>query len=111
MALSIERAQLISVVLEALFYGLFLVTFFPCLKALLWRDDSGFSSLQSIPWTMLIFCLIFATFATLDLFFQFYRALEAFTSSSDAFTVFTNISDWTNVVQVIEIVSFCSLLS
>ena len=101
MNLTIDRAQFTGLVLETLFFGIYLVTLFPFFKALLWRDDSGFFPLRSIRWTMLIVGLIFATFNILDFSLEFYRVLHAFTMSPNgAIADFSNISDWKNIVTV-----------
>ena len=106
MSLSIDRAQLIAVILQSFFLGIYFITLFPCFKALLWRDDS-FLPRQSIPWTMLIACLLFVTCNILDFSVQVYRVIRAFTVSPErAIAEFSKMSDWTNVVTVMNLECF-----
>lgn len=101
MSLSIDRAQLIALVLESLFFGVYLITLVPCFKVLLWRNDIGFLPLHSIRWTMLIVCLSFAISNVTDFSTGFYRVVRAFTMSPQgAIAEFSEISDWTNIVTV-----------
>lgn len=100
MTLSIDRAQLIALNVESIFLGIYLITLFSCLKALLWRGDS-FLPRRSIRWTMLFVCLLFATCNIMDFSVEFYRVIQAFTVSPEgAVAEFSKISDWTNVLTV-----------
>ncbi len=101
MSLSIDRAQLIALVLEALFFGVYLTTLVRCFRVLLWRNDIGFLPLNSIRWTILIVCLLLATSNLVDFSTGFYRVICAFTMSPEgAIAEFSEISDWTNIVTV-----------
>ena len=104
MQLSPDRAILIAVVFEALFFGLYLVTLFLCLKTLLWRTNSGFLPLHSIRWTMLIVCLVLAAIASMDLSVEIYHVIYAFTIfPNGAIAELLEISSWINVWKVMQI--------
>ena len=101
MSLSIDRAELIALNLQSFFFAIYLITLFPSVKALLWRDDS-FLPRQSIQWTMLIVCMIFASCNILDISVEFYRVIQAFTVSPEgAIAAFSKMDDWTNILTVI----------
>lgn len=99
MNLSVGLAQLIALLLEALLLGIHIATSFPCFKALLWRNDA-FLPFQSIRWTMLIVCLLLATFSIMDVSIEFYHVAQAFAEGTIA--KFAKISDWTHVTMVID---------
>lgn len=110
---TIDKAQIVGLFLESVFYGIFLVSWFPCLRALL--CDSGFKPRAKIHWPMLIVAVILGIFATLDVAFGLLHNIQAFvlyTGAGGAIEEFSDISDWVNVMKVYKIcwLLYCATL-
>ena len=97
----IDEAQLVSMYMEAIAYGIYVVTFGMCMRALLWSRD-GTKKLHN--WPMIVFTMTMFIFATLDIAVALRHNLDAFISykgPGGAQAEFEDISNWVNVVQVI----------
>lgn len=100
--LSTNEAQIIGLLLQSVFYGVYLVSFFVCIQCLIW-DSGRFKSLRSLHWPMLTVALILCILSTLDLVLGFLRSIQAFilcTQPGSTVKGFANSSDWVNVVKV-----------
>lgn len=98
----VTEAQLTSLFLQSICYGVLVITFGFCLHSLLNRDGRLRKS-SEIHWLMLgvtIFAFILSSF---DLALNFYNNLKAFvfyTGKGGPIEVFSKISDWVNVSKV-----------
>ncbi|KAF9016261.1 hypothetical protein BDZ89DRAFT_1166345 [Hymenopellis radicata] len=107
-AMPITEAQLLGMFLESVFLGFFLITFVQCIAILL-RDTSrsGWRSLRSINWPMLVVAILLFVFATLDVALSVVHNIQAFVfySGEDGPTGdFSQISDWINIMRTVTVV-------
>ncbi|KAF8652581.1 hypothetical protein AX16_004334 [Volvariella volvacea WC 439] len=80
--------------------GIYLVTFFSCLRVLLHPEDR-FKRLRDINFKMLIAALLMFTFASLDVAFGLRHNLDAFVAyDGDPIEEFEKISYWVNVMKM-----------
>lgn len=103
MAFTIDKAQIVGLFVQSVFYGVYLVSFAFCLRCLLWGDESKFKSRSSIHWPMVVVTLLFMMFLTFDLSLGLMHNIKAFvlyTGPGGALAEFSNISDWINVMKV-----------
>jgi uncharacterized membrane protein len=111
MAISQIEAQLLTTLIQPLFYGVYIVTLFFTLKALLWQldTDTGKPRRRKLPEIMslketLAVVVSMAIVATLDLIIFFLRSWRVFTEDSGR--SLTNVEemleaiDWLSVVGV-----------
>lgn len=97
---SIIEAEIVGLFLETLFYGFFLVTFFSCLRALLFTGEGGLKRSNDIKWPMVVVTILLAIFGSLDVFFGLVHNLQAFVySPNGAESVFTEASDWITIMK------------
>ncbi|KIK66908.1 hypothetical protein GYMLUDRAFT_145135, partial [Collybiopsis luxurians FD-317 M1] len=85
------------------FWGIYLVTFFPCMRHLLWDAKGNLRSVKSINWIMLLFALLLAFFATFDVALSLMHAIEAFilyTGPGGSEERYTRLTDWVNIMKV-----------
>lgn len=97
----IEETTMIGLSLEWVFYGIFLVTFFLCLRALVW--DSGFERRTNIHWGLLAVAVALCIFATLDVALGLLHNIQAFvlyTGPGGAVEEFSDISNWISFSKV-----------
>lgn len=98
---TIDKAQLLALLLEAVLYGIFLVSFFPCMRVLLW--DHGFKPKSMVRWPMVFVAVVLAAIATMDISYTFLLNLRAFVlykGPGGSLAVFNDISYWVSVMQV-----------
>lgn len=98
----VPEAQLTSLFLSSIFYGILLVTFGFCLHALL-SYNGRMRTASEIHWLMLSVTILAFIIGTFDLALNYYNNLKAFvfyTGKGGAMAEFANISDWVNVTKV-----------
>jgi len=84
--------------------GMFLITFFHCLRVLVW-EDGHIRSWRRLHWKMLIASLLMFTFASLDVAFGLRHNIEAFVYFQDgAIEDFERLSNWVNVMKMVDYV-------
>ncbi|KAF8191516.1 hypothetical protein K438DRAFT_1830649 [Mycena galopus ATCC 62051] len=101
----ITEAQIVALFLESVFWGIYLVTFFLCLRSLLFDSNLDWKRFANINWPMLIVTMIMSVFATLDVAVGLLHNIQAFiqyTGSGGAAEEFSHISDWVNIVKTID---------
>jgi len=101
MAFEITAAQIVALFMEAIFYGIYLVTFGSCMRVLLWKDG-WFKRLAAINKTMVTTALLMMVFATLDVGLGLRHNLDAFVYTNGGRTPaaeFAQISYWVNVMK------------
>ncbi|KZT69509.1 hypothetical protein DAEQUDRAFT_737983 [Daedalea quercina L-15889] len=97
-AFPIDEAQLVSLFMESITYGIHAVTFTMCMYT--WFTDRRKRHSRSWPW-MSVAVILFAI-GTLDVSFNFYHNLEAFLlykGTGGAEAVFDRQSNWANVMR------------
>ncbi|KAJ8474833.1 hypothetical protein ONZ45_g15815 [Pleurotus djamor] len=102
----IDESQLVGLFVEAVLYGFVVVTFPPCIRALIWSNGTRKSS-SSIQWPMLLIAIVLAAFATLDMSLTLLHNIKAFIlykGAGGAIEEFTNISDWINIMGTVDVV-------
>ena len=98
---TIDKAQLLALLLSSVFYGIFLVSFFMCMRVLLW--DRGFKPKSTIRWPMVCVAVVLATIGTINLGYTFnlnFRAFILYDGPGGPIAVFNDISYWVSVMQV-----------
>lgn len=96
----VDEAQLVALFMEAVAYGIYLVTLGICARALFW-DRLGFR--HAVNWPMVAVVLAMAIFATIDVALGLRHNLDAFifySGPGGADGEFDNISNWVNVMKV-----------
>ncbi|KAF8208510.1 hypothetical protein K438DRAFT_1712167 [Mycena galopus ATCC 62051] len=104
----ITEAQLVGLFLESVFWGIYLVTFFLCLRALLFNAELEPRRLRDLNWPMLALVFVMGTFATLDVVVGLLHNIQAFVmfkGPGGAAADFSNISDWVNIVKTVDVVA------
>ncbi|TFK38572.1 hypothetical protein BDQ12DRAFT_747923 [Crucibulum laeve] len=95
-AFPIDAAQIVGLFMERIF----LVTFFNCLRVLLWKEGN-FKPQNLIHYKMLVAALLMFLFASLDVAFHLRHNLDAFINfEGDPIDDFSNTSNWINVVKM-----------
>jgi len=93
----IHTAQLVSLWMESIFYGIFLVTFFACVKVLV-LADGHFKRWQDIRGNMLFAALAMFATATTDMSFGLAHNIIAFVKfDGKPIDQFGKINSWMNV--------------
>lgn len=98
---TIDKAQIVGLFLECIFFGIFLVTFPPCLRALVWKNGR-IKAIDTINWTMFAVAMVLASFAVLDTALGLLHNIEAFVlykGPGGPTEELSNISDWVNVMK------------
>lgn len=97
----IDAAQVVGLFMESVFYGIFLVSFFGCMRALLW-SEGWFKPIQMINKKMFIAAMTMFIFASLDVAFGLRHNLVAFIQfQGDPIVEFTKTSNWLNVMKMV----------
>ncbi|KAH9475041.1 hypothetical protein JR316_0012143 [Psilocybe cubensis] len=114
----IDAAQVVAVFMESVFYGkfpycvlwvwldvwrlgIYLVSFFACIRVLLWIDG-WFKPLHLINRKMLFAALLMFLFASLDVAFHLRHNLEAFVYfDAHPIETFEQTSNWINVMKMV----------
>ncbi|KAJ7183459.1 hypothetical protein C8R46DRAFT_984653 [Mycena filopes] len=103
----ITEAQIVASFMESVFWGIYLITFFLCIRSLLFRPDFGLKRLSDLNWPMLLVALAMCCFATLDVAVGLMHNIQAFIlyrGAGGAADVFSDISNWVNVVKTVNVV-------
>lgn len=100
----IDEAQ-IGVFMEAVFYGIYLVTFVKCMKFLLWADGA-FKPLYQLHYKMLVGALLMFIFGTLDVAFHLRHNLDAFVGAPNPQAVLDHFNDTSNWINVMKMVAY-----
>ncbi|KJA15851.1 hypothetical protein HYPSUDRAFT_172188 [Hypholoma sublateritium FD-334 SS-4] len=96
----IDAAQVVGLFMESVFYGIFLVSFFACMRALLW-SGTWFKPFHMWNKKMLTASLLMFTVASLDVAFHLRHNLEAFIwFDGDPIEDFDRTSAWLNVIAM-----------
>ena len=91
-------------VLTDWFTGIFLITFFHCLRVLLW-EDGHIKPSRRLHWKMIIASLLMFSFASLDVAFGLRHNIEAFVYfQGGAIEDFQKLSYWVNVMKMVNYV-------
>lgn len=96
----VTEAQLVALFMEAVTYGIYLVTVTRCAYVLFF-DRQGLK--RTINWPMVVVMVLMAVFATLDVALGLRHNLDAFIfyhGSGGPAGEFDNISYWVNVMKV-----------
>ncbi len=101
--LGISEAQILGLFLASVFWGIFLVTFFQCMRHLVWDAKGDLRPAKTINWPMFCVAMLLAFFSTFDVALGLMHAIEAFIEyhgpgGSDA--RFTGLTDWVNIMKV-----------
>lgn len=99
MALTDQEASIIALFVESAFWGIFMVTFGLCLRALLW-SNMGFKPYSQIDRPMVAVCIAMPIFATVNLALNVLRAVES-VGASGISEQFTNLGSATETVKFI----------
>jgi hypothetical protein len=84
--------------------GMFLITFFHCLRVLVW-EDGHIKSWRRLHWKMLVASLLMFIFASLDVAFGLRHNIEAFVYfQGGAIEDFERLSNWVNVMKMVDYV-------
>lgn len=84
--------------------GMFLITFFHCLRVLVW-EDGHIKSWRLLHWKMLIASLLMFIFASLDVAFGLRHNIEAFVYfQGGAIEDFERLSNWVNIMKMVDYV-------
>jgi hypothetical protein len=99
----VDEAQLIKVFMEAVAYGVYLVTVGMCVRALFWENIGR--RRERLNWPLIVVAALMCTFATMDVSFGLRHNLDAFIfykGSGGPNAEFEDISYWVNVMIVRE---------
>ncbi|KAF9460429.1 hypothetical protein BDZ94DRAFT_1324126 [Collybia nuda] len=102
----ISEAQIISLFLESVAWGILLICFISCMKTLLFTPD-GVKRRGAINWQMLSVSVLTFLVATFDISIALYHNIVAFvqfTGPGGPDAELTNISDWVNVMKTADVV-------
>lgn len=99
-----DTAQLAALFVESVFYGVYLVTFGHCLRAI-FRSPSGWKQLDEIGFGLLFVALSLFCIGTTNIAFAFYRILDVQEHShGTAASSFGYLGKpWVNIVKVLAI--------
>ncbi|KAF7353728.1 hypothetical protein MVEN_01058000 [Mycena venus] len=103
----ITEAQIVGLFLESVFWGIYLITFFLCLRSLLFNSNYDRKRLSELNWPMLAVCLCMCAFATIDVAIGLLHNIQAFVlyqGPGGAAEEFSNISDWVNIIKTVDVV-------
>jgi hypothetical protein len=74
---SVSEAQLVSLFVASIFYGIYLATFCDCLRVLVWNSGS-FKATTNVKWILLVVALLMFVCETVDAIFNLQHNLDAF---------------------------------
>ncbi|RPD54892.1 hypothetical protein L227DRAFT_334113 [Lentinus tigrinus ALCF2SS1-6] len=107
-SIPLDTAQLIAMYLQAIFYGMALITVAYGLRVLLWSSDGHLKSKGSVNWIMVGTTLAMFTIATVNMAFVLQHILEAFIyykGPGGPNAEFNDISNWVNVMATVDYVA------
>ncbi|KAJ8488385.1 hypothetical protein ONZ45_g13973 [Pleurotus djamor] len=100
----VTEARIVGFFLECTAFGIFLITFPLCMRALLWHQGK-MRSLGSVNWPMFVAAILLAVFVTFDVIITLIWLVKAFVLNNHdgdaAQQVFTDISNWINVMRTV----------
>jgi hypothetical protein len=97
---SVTEAQLVSLFLASIFYGIYFSTFCDCLRALVWNGGS-FRATSNVKWVLLVVAVCMFVDETADAIFNLEHNLEAFIRyPGGPAAQFKIINHWTNIARV-----------
>lgn len=107
---TIDKAQIVAVFCTDILYGIYLVSLYPCLRAIVWNRDryssndshSSFKRREDIHWPMLVVALLFFLILSLDVAFGLAQTLQAFVlykGPGGAAENLADVSQWLNLVM------------
>jgi hypothetical protein len=97
----VDEAQLIKVFMEAVAYGVYLVTVGMCIRVLFWENTGR--RRERLNWPLIVVAALMCTFATMDVSFGLRHNLDAFIfykGPGGPNAEFEDISYWVNVMTV-----------
>jgi len=97
-AFPLDEAEIVALFVESIFYGIYLVSFGACIRALF----SGAGIYSSLNKAMLVVAILMAIFGTLDLALGLRHALQAFIwyhGPGGAIAEFEKVSSWIQVTR------------
>ncbi|KAK0240840.1 hypothetical protein EDD85DRAFT_816464 [Armillaria nabsnona] len=100
----VDVAQLVSLVVDSVFYGFYLITFVSCFHGLLTTNDGGLKSRSTINYKMVAASLWMLVFSTLQIACHLRFVLDAFIYSDNK--PVDTLSDMSNPVNVMQLVTF-----
>ncbi|PSR99323.1 hypothetical protein PHLCEN_2v4136 [Hermanssonia centrifuga] len=105
----IAEAQIVGLFMESVSYGMFLVTFGLCIRALLFERDRSFIPKRwaDVRVGMLLVAISMFIFATFDVAFGLRHNLDAFIfyhGEGGAAKEFSDISYWVNIMKTVDYV-------
>lgn len=98
----VDEAQIVALFMEAVAYGIYLVTFGLCVRVL-FCGRRGTKRRKRYNWSLIVVAALMFIFATLDVAFGLRHNLDAFVfyrGPGGPITEFQNISYWVNVMKV-----------
>jgi hypothetical protein len=98
---TVSEAQLVSLFLASVFYGIYFSTFCDCLRALVW-NGSSFKATTNVKWILLIVAILMFVCSTADAIFNLEHNLNAFIfydGPGGAAAHFHIINDWVNIAR------------
>ncbi|KAK0475551.1 hypothetical protein IW261DRAFT_1495008 [Armillaria novae-zelandiae] len=101
---SVDEAQLVSLFVDSVFYGFYLITFFSCFHGLLTTNDGRLKSRSAINYTMVAASLWMLVFSTLQVSCHLRFVLDAFVYSDNK--PVDTLSDMPNPVNVMLLVTY-----
>lgn len=104
-AFPVDEAQIVSLFMQKVAYGIYLVTFGMCIQVLFW-GNSGRK--KRYNWPLVAVTMSMFVFATFDVSFSLRHNLDAFIfykGSGGANAEFEHISYWVNVMKVYPLLS------
>ncbi|KAJ7719956.1 hypothetical protein B0H16DRAFT_1218975, partial [Mycena metata] len=102
----ITEAQIVGLFLESVFWGIYLVTFFLCLRSLLFKANFELKWFSDLNWPMLLVTLIMCVFSTLDVAIGLMHNIQAFIlykGPGGASQELSRISDWVNIIKTVDV--------
>lgn len=109
----IAEAQMVGLFMECVAYGMFLVTFGLCIKALLCRRDQlVLKPLRDVHWGMFVVAILMFIFATFDVAFGLRHNLDAFIfykGPGGPTEEFQDIGYWVNIMKTVDFVAQTSI--
>lgn len=93
------EAQLPTLMVESVFYGIYLITFFVCLRRLLWDPRTNWKGLRNINIAMVSLVLLLFFSSSINLALALIRPMQLFVyrSGNDTNNIFDQPGDnWVN---------------
>ncbi|RPD71695.1 hypothetical protein L226DRAFT_573648 [Lentinus tigrinus ALCF2SS1-7] len=101
----LDTAELVALYMQAIFYGMGVVTVSYGLRVLMWNREGHFKGKDSVNWIMVGATLAMFTIATMEIAFGFQHDLDAFINykgPGGPIAEFSKISNWVNVMKTVD---------